>query len=59
VGFHVFGASLVWVTVLWFHHGLSDHLPELVVEPPSETGPFPERLNERARSEDQTLRTPV
>ncbi|MGO8869787.1 MAG: COX15/CtaA family protein [Acidimicrobiales bacterium] len=29
VGIHVFGASMVWSTVLWFHHGLSDHLPEL------------------------------
>jgi heme a synthase len=28
VGIHVFGASMVWATVLWFHHGLSDHLPE-------------------------------
>lgn len=28
VGFHVFGAATVWSTVLWFHHGLSDHLSE-------------------------------
>jgi cytochrome c oxidase assembly protein subunit 15 len=28
VGIHVFGASMVWSTALWFHHGLSDHLPE-------------------------------
>ena len=28
VGIHVLGASTVWATVLWFHHGLSDHLPE-------------------------------
>jgi heme a synthase len=28
VGIHVFGASMVWATTLWFHHGLSDHLPE-------------------------------
>jgi cytochrome c oxidase assembly protein subunit 15 len=28
VGIHVFGASMVWATALWFHHGLSDHLPE-------------------------------
>ncbi len=28
VGIHVLGASLVWSTALWFHHGLSDHLPE-------------------------------
>ncbi len=29
VGVHVLGASLVWSTVLWFHHGLSDHQPEV------------------------------
>jgi cytochrome c oxidase assembly protein subunit 15 len=28
VGFHVVGATLVWSTALWFHHGLSDHRPE-------------------------------
>ncbi len=28
VGIHVFGATMVWSTVLWFHHGLSDHRPE-------------------------------
>ena len=28
VGIHVFGASMVWSTVLWFHHGLSEHQPE-------------------------------
>jgi cytochrome c oxidase assembly protein subunit 15 len=28
VGIHVLGASTVWVTVLWFHHGLADHEPE-------------------------------
>ena len=30
VGIHVVGATLVWSTALWFHHGLSDHLPEEV-----------------------------
>ncbi len=30
VGIHVVGATLVWSTALWFHHGLSDHLPEAV-----------------------------
>ncbi len=25
VGIHVFGASMVLATALWFHHGLSDH----------------------------------
>jgi cytochrome c oxidase assembly protein subunit 15 len=28
VWFHVIGATLVWSTALWFHHGLSDHRPE-------------------------------
>jgi cytochrome c oxidase assembly protein subunit 15 len=27
VGIHVLGASVVWATTLWFHHGLSDHRP--------------------------------
>jgi cytochrome c oxidase assembly protein subunit 15 len=30
VGIHVFGAAMVWSTVLWFHHGLSEHGPESV-----------------------------
>ena len=30
VGVHVLGATLVWSTALWFHHGLSDHRPESV-----------------------------
>jgi cytochrome c oxidase assembly protein subunit 15 len=33
VGIHVFGASMVWAVVLWFHHGLSDHQPESVTTP--------------------------
>ncbi len=28
VGIHVLGATMVWSTALWFHHGLSDHPPE-------------------------------
>ena len=32
VGVHVIGATLVWSTALWFHHGLSDHLPEEVTD---------------------------
>ena len=28
VGIHVFGASMVWATALWFHHSVSDHRPE-------------------------------
>ncbi|HXW32089.1 MAG TPA: COX15/CtaA family protein, partial [Acidimicrobiales bacterium] len=35
VGIHVFGASVVWLTALWFHHGLSDH----AAEPPGVGGP--------------------
>jgi cytochrome c oxidase assembly protein subunit 15 len=34
VGFHVLGASLVWSTALWFHHGLSDHRPEVLPPTP-------------------------
>ena len=30
VGIHVVGATAVVSTALWFHHGLSDHLPEEV-----------------------------
>ncbi|HEX3981206.1 MAG TPA: COX15/CtaA family protein [Acidimicrobiales bacterium] len=30
VGIHVFGASMVWATALWFSFGTSDHLPESV-----------------------------
>jgi len=30
VGMHVLGATAVWSTALWFHHGLSDHRPEVV-----------------------------
>ena len=47
VGFHVLGASLVWSIALWFHHGLSDHLPESgagprsAVEPPRDAVPVP------------------
>ena len=29
VGFHVVGATIVVSVALWFHHGLSDHLPEV------------------------------
>ena len=37
VGVHVFGASMVWATALWFHHGLSDHAVE------EELAPMPDR----------------
>jgi cytochrome c oxidase assembly protein subunit 15 len=29
VGVHVFGASVVWAAVLWFHHQMSVHAPEV------------------------------
>jgi heme a synthase len=38
VGIPVFGAAMVWSTVLWFHHGLSDHQPEGVDGTGSEAG---------------------
>ncbi len=41
VGIHVFGATMVWSTALWFHHGLSDHLPEV------DTGPARRRDSDR------------
>jgi heme a synthase len=34
VGIHVFGASMVLATAVWFHHGLSDHAAEEQAEPP-------------------------
>ena len=46
-GIHVFGAAMVWSTVLWFHHGLSDHRPESTdvragpVRPDGRPGPQP------------------
>ena len=30
VGIHVVGATAVFSTALWFHHGLSDHRPEVL-----------------------------
>jgi cytochrome c oxidase assembly protein subunit 15 len=30
VGIHVIGATIVVSVALWFHHGLSDHRPEVV-----------------------------
>ena len=45
VGIHVIGASMVWATALWFHHGLSDHLPE-------EPGPEDEPSSDRTTSSE-------
>ncbi len=39
VGFHVLGATVVWSTALWFHHGLADHRPETAWDPEARTGP--------------------
>jgi cytochrome c oxidase assembly protein subunit 15 len=38
VGIHVVGATAVVSTALWFHHGLSDHLPEVVERTITPTG---------------------
>jgi heme a synthase len=40
VGVHVLGASTVWAAVLWFHHGLSDHL-SVAPGPPAAAGADP------------------
>ncbi len=50
VGFHVLGATVVWSTVLWFQHGLSDHEPEI------ERG---ERPPDPAGRSEQPARTPA
>ena len=47
VGVHVVGATVVWSTALWFHHGLSDHRPESVdgpgtTAPATASSPVPE-----------------
>ncbi len=39
VGIHVFGAAMVWVATLWFHHGVTRHDPEIVNAPPVEHTP--------------------
>jgi cytochrome c oxidase assembly protein subunit 15 len=39
VGIHVLGASTVWATALWFHHGLSDHRAEETGDSPPDDGP--------------------
>jgi heme a synthase len=62
VGIHVLGASIVWCTVLWFHHGLSDHLPESIGDPRPATGPEAQRSEGPAVSRQpigQPLREPV
>lgn len=39
VGIHVFGASMVWATVLWFHHRTSTHRSESSAAGPWAAGP--------------------
>jgi len=34
VGTHVLGASVVWATVIWFHHQMSVHAPEVTADRP-------------------------
>jgi cytochrome c oxidase assembly protein subunit 15 len=59
VGIHVLGASAVWATVLWFHHGLSDHLPESAGGPGPDGDPMVVAEQARARSTTEALREPV
>jgi cytochrome c oxidase assembly protein subunit 15 len=58
VGIHVFGASTVWATALWFHHTLSDHQPETVEG--SSSDPFQGRAVVSAHGSDpDAVREPV
>ena len=60
VGVHVFGASMVWATALWFHHGLSDHLPEPGMGPdPGSDGSAPEQPGIPARDLTATPTAPA
>ncbi|MGA8726202.1 MAG: COX15/CtaA family protein [Acidimicrobiales bacterium] len=57
VGVHVFGATMVWSTAIWFHHGLSSHAP-LEPEPLESPGPGGHRVRANAggRSDDDLVR---
>ncbi|HEY7915642.1 MAG TPA: COX15/CtaA family protein [Acidimicrobiales bacterium] len=59
VGLHVLGASTVWAAVLWFHHGLSDHLPELTGDTQPGDGPGVTTAEMAAMARDRPLREPV
>jgi heme a synthase len=59
VGIHVLGASAVWATVLWFHHGLSDHPPEAVGDPGPDGDPMVMAAQAPDRSTTEALREPV
>ena len=59
VGIHVFGASMVWATALWFHHGLSDHQPEEITPPGGDVGQGAELRPSPEGSDPGTVREPV
>lgn len=59
VGIHVFGASLAWASVLWFHNGLSDHVPERVAGVAPGAGPSAAPGAVSEMPEDNALKEPV
>ncbi len=59
VGLHVLGASTVWAAVLWFHHGLSDHLPEATGGAGPGGGPGVTTPEPAAMAGGRPLREPV
>jgi cytochrome c oxidase assembly protein subunit 15 len=60
VGIHVLGASTVWCAVLWFHHALSEHLPESIGGSSApEVKPSAYRSEVPASAVAQPLREPV
>ncbi len=58
VGIHVFGASMVWATALWFHHSLSDHRPERA-EGSDEAVPEPDVVSSARGSDPDAVWEPV
>jgi cytochrome c oxidase assembly protein subunit 15 len=59
VAIHVVGASVVWSTVLWFHHGLSDHDPEETLGTGADADPCAGLAVEPMDSGSGALREPV
>jgi cytochrome c oxidase assembly protein subunit 15 len=59
VGIHVFGASMVWATALWFHHQLSDHRPETAEGSEATGGPGLPVSRSRAEAATDAVREPV
>ncbi len=59
VGIHVFGATMVWSTALWFHHGLSDHRPEPADGPGPGPCPEPDVVASARGSDPDAVREPV